>query len=81
MILLWLGIKFPYKFEKLNYFNIQALEKASADRMAKNKNYQLLLESAQWREKLDKEETITLNINKFNEVMKQRKSQIEKFKV
>jgi carboxyl-terminal processing protease len=26
------------KFEKLNYFNIQALEKASADRMAKNKN-------------------------------------------
>ncbi len=37
------------KFEKLNYFNIQALEKASADRMAKNKNYQLLLESAQWR--------------------------------
>jgi carboxyl-terminal processing protease len=38
-------------------------------------------ESAQWREKLDKEETITLNINKFNDVMKHRKSQIEKFKV
>ncbi|WP_209916952.1 carboxy terminal-processing peptidase [Chryseobacterium jejuense] len=69
------------KFEKLNFFNIQALEKASADRMAKNKNYQLLLESAQWREKLDKEENITLNINKFNDVMKHRKSQIEKFKV
>ncbi len=31
--------------------------------------------------KLDKEETITLNINKFNDVMKHRKSQIEKFKV
>jgi carboxyl-terminal processing protease len=71
----------PTKFEKLNYFNIQALEKASAARMAKNSNYQLLVESAQWREKLDKEETITLNINKFNEVMKQRKAQIEKFKV
>ena len=69
------------KFQKLNYFNIQALEKASADRMAKNSNYQLLLESAQWREKLDKEETITLNIDKFNELMKHRKSQIEKFKV
>jgi len=67
-------------FEKLNYFDIKALEKASADRMAKNTNYQLLLESAQWREKLDKEETITLNINKFNELMKQRKAQIEKFK-
>ena len=70
----------PTKFEKLNYFNIQALEKASADRMAKNSNYQLLLESAQWREKLDKEENITLNITKFNELMKNRKSQIEKFK-
>ena len=67
-------------FKKLNYFNIQALEKASNDRMAKNSNYQLLLESAQWREQLDKEETITLNINKFNELMKQRKGQIEKFK-
>jgi len=40
----------------------------------------LLLESAQWREQLDKEETITLNINKFNDLMKHRKSQIEKFK-
>ncbi|SDQ43178.1 carboxyl-terminal processing protease [Chryseobacterium soldanellicola] len=67
-------------FKKLNYFNIQAIEKASNDRMAKNTNYQLLLESAQWREQLDKEETITLNINKFNELMKQRKGQIEKFK-
>ena len=71
----------PTKFQKLNYFNIQALEKASAERMAKNSNYQLLLESAQWREKLDKEENITLNINKFNELMKHRKAQIEKFKV
>lgn len=67
-------------FQKLNYFDAKALEKASNDRMAKNTNYQLLLESAQWREKLDKEETITLNINKFNELMKQRKAQIEKFK-
>ncbi|MCU7614506.1 carboxy terminal-processing peptidase [Chryseobacterium sp. GMJ5] len=68
------------KFQKLNYFDTKALERASASRMAKNSNYQLLLESAQWREQLDKEETITLNINKFNDLMKQRKAQIEKFK-
>jgi C-terminal peptidase (prc) len=68
------------RFQKLNYFDVKALEKASAERMARNSNYQLLLESAQWREQLDKEESITLNINKFNELMKQRKAQIEKFK-
>ncbi|CAA7386356.1 carboxy terminal-processing peptidase [Chryseobacterium fistulae] len=68
------------KFQKLNYLDIPALEKASGERMAKNSNYQLLLESAQWREKLDKEESITLNLKKFNELMKQRKAQIEKFK-
>ncbi|RMZ60809.1 tail-specific protease [Chryseobacterium nematophagum] len=68
------------KFQKLNYLDIPALEKASSERMAKNSNYQLLLESAQWREKLDKEENITLNLKKFNELMKQRKAQIEKFK-
>lgn len=69
------------KFQKVNYFNLAALQKASAARLANNKNYQLLLESAQWREKLDKEDKITLNITKFNELMKQRKAQIEKFKV
>ena len=48
--------------------------------MEKNKNYQLLNESAAWKEALDKEETITLNQTKFNELMKKRKAQIEKFK-
>lgn len=67
-------------YQKLSYFDVKALEKASNERMAKNSNYQLLLESAKWREQLDKEESITLNINKFNELMKQRKAQIEKFK-
>ena len=67
------------KFQPLNYFNIGALEKSSATRMANNKNYQLLLESAQWKEALDKEETITLNLAKFNELMKKRKEQIKKF--
>ena len=37
-------------------------------------------ESAQWKEKLDKEESIPLSQTKFNEVMKSRKNQIEKFK-
>ena len=68
------------KYEKLNYFNLPELAKASAARMEKNKNYQLLNESAAWKEALDKEETITLNQTKFNELMKKRKAQIEKFK-
>ncbi|TXF76038.1 carboxy terminal-processing peptidase [Chryseobacterium sp.] len=69
-----------YSFTKGNYFNAAALEKSSAARMAKNKYYQLLLESAKWKENLDKEETIPLNITKFNDLMTQRKAQIEKFK-
>ncbi|KQS90072.1 carboxy terminal-processing peptidase [Chryseobacterium sp. Leaf394] len=69
------------KYEKLSFFDVKALETASNARMAKNANYQLLMESAQWREQLDKEKTITLNMNKFNDLMKQRKAQIEKFKV
>lgn len=67
-------------YQQLSYFDVKALEKSSNERMANNKNYQLLLESAKWREQLDKEETITLNMTKFNELMKQRKAQIEKFK-
>ena len=69
------------KYGKLSYFDVKALEAASNARMAKNSNYQLLMESAQWREQLDKEQTITLNMTKFNDLMKQRKAQIEKFKV
>lgn len=69
----------PAKFQPLNYFNVAQLEQKSAARMANNANYQLLLESAQWKEALDKEETITLNQAKFNELMKKRKEQIKKF--
>jgi carboxyl-terminal processing protease len=39
----------------------------------------LLLESAQWKENLEKEHSITVNQAKFFEVMKQRKDQIKKF--
>ena len=67
-------------YQPQNYFSITSLEKASAERLANNKNYQLIQESAQWKEKLDKEETISLNQTKFNEVMKIRKEQIKKFK-
>lgn len=69
----------PAKFQKVNYFNAQDLEAKSSARMANNKNYQLMLESAQWKEALDKEETLTLNQAKFDEVMKLRKEQIKKF--
>lgn len=69
----------PAKFQPLNYFNTKQLEQNSVARMANNANYQLLLESAQWKEALDKEETITLNQAKFNELMKKRKEQIKKF--
>ena len=68
------------RFTPVGTLNISSLQKNSQDRMSKNSNYQLLLESAQWREKLDKEEKITLNLNKFNKLMKARKDQIKKFK-
>ena len=57
-----------------------SLAKNSENRLAQNKNYQMLLESAQWREKLDKEEKVSLNIKDFETLMKERKAQIEKFK-
>ena len=66
-------------FKKMNYLDIPQLEAKSAKRMEENKNYLLLLESAKWKENLDKEETITLNQTKFFELMKQRKEQIERF--
>ncbi len=47
--------------------------------MMNNTNYQLLLESAQWKENMNKEESIPLNQTKFFERMKQRKDQIKKF--
>lgn len=67
-------------FSRQALFNIQALQKLSTERIAKNNNYQLLLEYAQWRENQDKEKTVPLNIRKFNDLMKERKIQTEKFK-
>ena len=69
----------PVAFQKANYFDVSALEAKSKTRMAGNQGYQLLQEAAQWKENLNKEESITLNQNKFFELMKQRKAQIKKF--
>lgn len=67
-------------YQPMNYFKAQALQKDMEARLMNNKAYQLVQESAQWKENLDKEESISLNQTKFNEVMKSRKAQIEKFK-
>lgn len=67
-------------YQPLNYFSLTALQKGIEARLANNKTYQLIQESSQWKENLDKEESISLNQKKFNEVMKTRKSQIKKFK-
>lgn len=68
-------------FNKQNFLNIQALQKVSAERIAKNDNYKLLLEYAQWRENLGKEKTVPLSLQKYGDLMKQRKTQDDKFKV
>ena len=67
-------------FTVLDKTNLQNLEKNSLNRLAQNKNYQLLIESAQWKEQLDKEEKVTLNMKEFEALMKARKDQIEKYK-
>ncbi len=67
-------------YQPMNYFKAQAIQKDMEARLMTNKAYQLVQESAQWKENLDKEESISLNQTKFNEVMKTRKAQIEKFK-
>lgn len=67
-------------YQPVNYFSVQALQKGIEARLQNNRTYQLVQESAQWKENLDKEESISLNQAKFNEVMKTRKAQIEKFK-
>ena len=60
--------------------NLQKLLNNSQKRLANDNVYQLLQESALWREKLDKEEKIALNLTKFMELMKNRKELIKKFK-
>ncbi len=68
-------------YQPVNNLSLDALQKAMETRLANNKNYQLMQESAKWKENLDKEESIPLNQAKFQALMKERKAQIEKFKV
>ncbi len=68
-------------YRPVNYFAVQALQKSSEARLQNNRTYQLIQESAQWKENLDKEESIPLNQAKFIEVMKTRKEQLKKYKV
>ena len=70
----------PTVFHKVNKVDVQKLKQNADKRIANNKTYQLLLESAQWKEKLDKNESIILNQAKFEKLMKERKQQIERFK-
>ncbi|WP_312323157.1 carboxy terminal-processing peptidase [Soonwooa sp.] len=70
----------PAKFNKVNNINTASLQQSIDSKIKNNTNYQLLVESAKWREALSKEEKITLNEAKYMALMKERKAQIEKFK-
>ncbi len=67
-------------YKKLTGLNVPQLQAELDKQLVDNNNYKMLQESAEWKEALDKEETITLNQTKFNELMKARKAQINKFK-
>ncbi|SEH93276.1 carboxy terminal-processing peptidase [Epilithonimonas hominis] len=67
-------------YKKLTGLNVPQLQAELDKQLLNNNNYKMLQESAEWKEALDKEETITLNQTKFNELMKKRKAQIDKFK-
>lgn len=67
-------------YKKLTGLNVPQLQAELDKQLVNNNNYKLLQESAEWKEALDKEEAIPLNQAKFNELMKTRKAQIEKFK-
>lgn len=71
----------PAKFTKLKDIHAAELQKSISGKIKDNINYQKLIESAKWREALAKEEKITLNEEKYLALMKERKAQIEKFKI
>ncbi len=78
-VLAWDKIPSVDGIQKRRAYDIAALQASSALRLSNDKAYQLIQESAQWKETLDKEETITLHIDKFSQLMKDRKEQIKKF--
>ena len=66
-------------YKPLNTIDMAGIVKRSTERIKANKPYQLLVESAKWRQALGKEETVTLNQTKFFELMKKRKEELKKF--
>ncbi|SDE38373.1 carboxy terminal-processing peptidase [Riemerella columbipharyngis] len=70
----------PTEYTKLYIPNIENIIKNSEARMATSKDYQLLLESIKWKEKLDKVKKLPLNINQFEALMIKRKKELERFK-
>lgn len=66
-------------YKPLNTIDMAGIVKRSTERIRANKPYQLLVESAKWRQALGKEETVTLNQTKFFELMKKRKEELKKF--
>lgn len=60
-------------------FDLESVKAKSKKRIAENTNYKLLLDAAQWRENIDKEETITLNKTKFFNLMNERENQLKAF--
>jgi len=60
-------------------FNREEIIKRSQERIKDNKIYQLLLESARWRQSLRKEDKISLNRKQFFKLMSKRKEEIKKF--
>lgn len=69
----------PVKHQKLNHLNISELVTNSKARLKANDSYQLLVKSIEWKEALEKEETITLNAKKFEQLLKKRKTESKAF--
>lgn len=66
-------------FTPVNQVDVKALKIKSANRIANDANYQMLLEAAKWKENLDKEESITLNQTQFFDLMDKREKQLDAF--
>lgn len=66
-------------FTPVNQVDVEALKIKSANRIANDANYQMLLKAAKWKENLDKEESITLNQAQFFDLMDKREKQLDEF--
>jgi len=60
-------------------FDRNEIIRRSQERIKEDKIYQLLLESAKWRQSLRKEDKISLNRKQFFDLMNERKEEIKKY--